>query len=368
MSKDIWRSQGLRAIVSISSAIAISYYIYLNHVMEFSDRVKKENGEEHVVLNRTNVTHIILWWNQPIWVAPFEKKCGNCITSTNRGDFNKSSAVVFSLADGNMGTKPPIENIKRNQNQIWVAFSLETNVQNSWIRDYKNKHWKYVFNWTWNYRPSADIFMPYGRVSERLKPLSKNYSMIFQRKNKFAAWAVSHCNAHSLRDKFVKKMNMCLQKQSIDIFGKCGPLRISKSRLPTLLNNDYKFYLAFENAFCDDYVTEKIFANYNNDIIIVVRGKANYTNIFPKGSFINTKDFRTISDLVRFLNEVSENETLYSNYLIQKDKFQAWGKLKEQYKQSICDICRNLNDPYLKKKTIFDAEEELGQCIKPNDI
>ncbi|XP_052799492.1 alpha-(1,3)-fucosyltransferase C-like [Mya arenaria] len=340
----------------------------MNPFVERSDLVKAAKAEEHVDLNSTNVTHTILWWNQPIWVVPFETKCSNCITSTNRSVFDKSSAVVFSLADGNIGTKPPIENIIRNQNQIWIAFSLETNVQNAWIRDYKNKHWKYVFNWTWNYRPSADIFMPYGRVSERLKPLSKNYSMIFQRKNKFAAWAVSHCNTHSLRDKFVKNMNRRLQNHSIDIFGKCGPLKISKGKLPTLLSNDYKFYLAFENAFCDDYVTEKIFAHFNTDIINVVRGKANYTNIFPKGSFINTRDFKNTSDFVSYLVDVSENETLYSNYLKQKDKFQASFDIKEQYKQSICNICRKLNDPNLKRNTIFDAEEELGQCIKPNDV
>ncbi|XP_052802470.1 alpha-(1,3)-fucosyltransferase C-like [Mya arenaria] len=267
-----------------------------------------------------------------------------------------------------MGKKPPVKIIKRNQNQIWIAFSLEANTLNLRNRNYANKYWRNMFNWTWNYRSSSDIFMPYGRVSKRQKPLSKNYSMIFQRKNKFAAWAVSHCNAHSLRDKFVTQMNMCLQTKSIDIFGKCGRLKVSESELSNLIDNDYKFYLAFENAFCDDYVTEKIFANYNNDVINVVRGKANYTEIFPKDSFINTKDFRNTKDLVRFMIEVSENETLYSNFLIQKDEFQAWYTLEEQYKKSICDICRKLNDPDLKKKMIFDAVETLGQCIKPNDV
>ncbi|WAR20664.1 FUCTC-like protein, partial [Mya arenaria] len=283
---------GLRVIGFIGSVVAITYFSFFYHIFQSSDQIRTAILEEFVDLKSSNVTHIILWWNRPAWLATYERKCGNCITATNRGIFHKSSAVVFSLADRGMGTKPPIKDNKRNQNQIWIAFSLETNVQNSRIRDYRNQHWKNVFNWTWNYRPSADIFMPSGRVSKRLKPLSKDYSMIFQRKNKFAAWAVSHCNAHSLRDKFVTQMNMYLQNGSIDIFGKCGRFKISKSELSSLLNYDYKFYLAFENAFCDDYVTEKIFANYNNDVINVVRGRANYTEIFSKDSFINTKDFR----------------------------------------------------------------------------
>ncbi|XP_052770632.1 alpha-(1,3)-fucosyltransferase C-like [Mya arenaria] len=366
MPMDIRKAQGLHVV--IGSAMIISYCVYMDPFLIFSNHVNNAAGVVHMVVKNTNTTHTILWWNLPEWLVRFPKKCGNCYVTTHKSVFDKSSAVVFSLANSNIGTHPPVEKINRNLNQIWIAFSLETNVANSWNREYRNKHWSYVFNWTWNYRPSADIYMQPGRVSERLKPLSKNYSLIFQRKKRFAAWAVSHCNAHSLRDKFVKNMRLYLKNKSIDIFGKCGPLKASKSEMPDLLNNDYKFYLAFENAFCDDYVTEKVFANYNNDIINVVRGKANYTKIFPEGSFINTNDYRNIYDLIRHMIEVSENETLYSSYLIQKDRVQVWYNREEEYRLSICDICRKLNDPYLAKKYIADTEKELGQCMKPSDI
>ncbi|WAR26626.1 FUCTC-like protein [Mya arenaria] len=353
---------GVQVVLVICCAFCISYFAYMDKIFKYTDHVSTAVEELHVVLNNTNHTHIILWWNKPKWLESYPSKCGNCSLTTDRKVFHKSSVVVFSLADRNIGSKPPVESRKRNQNQIWIAFSLETNVANSWNREYRNKHGINMFNWTWNYRPSADIFMPYGRVSKRFKPLSKNYSMIFQ------PWAVSHCNAHSLRDKFVEHMCICLQNKSIDIFGKCGPLKVSRSNFPSLLNNDYKFYLAFENAFCDDYITEKLFANYNNDIINVVRGKANYTRILPIGSFINTNDFGNINDLVRYMIKVSENETLYSSYLRHKDRFQASDNLKEQYTMSICDICRKLNDPYLERKIIVDTEKELGQCIKPGDV
>lgn len=46
----------------------------------------------------------------------------------------------------------------------------------------------------------------------------------------------------------------------VDIYGKCGNLTCShENDCFDDLAEDYKFYLAFENALCPDYVTEKFF-------------------------------------------------------------------------------------------------------------
>ena len=61
-----------------------------------------------------------------------------------------------------------------------------------------------------------------------------------------------------------------------------------------LLSKTYPFYLAFENSLCDDYVSERFFSSLHTDMIPVVMNGANMSQIAPKHSYIDLKDFASI--------------------------------------------------------------------------
>ena len=75
------------------------------------------------------------------------------------------------------------------------------------------------------------------------------------------AWFVSNCGARNGRLQYAKELQKYIE---VDIYGSCGTKRCPRSQAKNcfnMLNKDYKFYLAFENSNCRDYITEKFFVN-----------------------------------------------------------------------------------------------------------
>jgi hypothetical protein len=74
-------------------------------------------------------------------------------------------------------------------------------------------------------------------------------------------WFVSNCGERNTRQKYAQELQKYIP---VDIYGKCGTKKCPRSTETEcfeMLNRDYKFYLAFENSICKDYITEKFFLN-----------------------------------------------------------------------------------------------------------
>ncbi|XP_067660274.1 alpha-(1,3)-fucosyltransferase C-like [Haliotis asinina] len=339
----------------------------------------------------TRDTKIILWYS-PTRYHPVLSKLhplrgcpeAKCRVTTNRGFYNQSDALVFTAQL--LDRIPPM----KLPNQVWVFHNHESP---RWVNGNTylyTESWSSTFNWTMDYRNDADFKAPYGIFKKKngtfLKeehPPSKNYSQIWSSKKGTAAWMVSNCRTLSKRMEYVHELSKYVQ---VDIFGGCGNHKCPRSddeACMEYLSKNYKFYLAFENALCKDYTTEKFFRYFNSDMILVTRGGANYSDIAPQGTFLNAADFVSPHHLAQRLNHLAHNETAYVNILRRKDQYLAvweeWPIVEEGIitymtyhydAKPLCEICDRLWDVksygtfYKNIGKWFDK----GLCFEPSDL
>lgn len=110
-----------------------------------------------------------------------------------------------------------------------------------------------------------------------------------------------------------------------------------------MLETDYKFYLAFENSNCVDYITEKLFENalqYHVLPIVMGARQEDYARYAPKNSYIHVEKFASPKELAKYLHELDQDDKLYNSYF----KWCGTGHVKWTPKQYFCDLCAMLHD------------------------
>ena len=120
-----------------------------------------------------------------------------------------------------------------------------------------------LFNLTWTYRIDSDIWGPYGRYEQlcqediKMNKMAESITDYTQGKSELVAWMVSNCDPQ-LRLSLVRELKKYIK---VDVFGSCssvfGESRYCPRSETSGCLKKYKFYLSFENALCEDYITEK---------------------------------------------------------------------------------------------------------------
>lgn len=138
----------------------------------------------------------------------------------------------------------------------------------------------------------------------------------------------------------------------VDVIGKCADnfkLRTlcpkngaDFSKCNDRLMKEYKFYFAFENSLCEDYVTEKFFNNLKLPIIPVVYGGANYSRFAPPHSYIDVNDFDTTKELADYLKFLAEHPEEYIKYFWWKKHYTI---MEHTLFNGFCELCKKLHDP-----------------------
>ncbi|XP_076378421.1 alpha-(1,3)-fucosyltransferase 10 isoform X2 [Megalopta genalis] len=138
----------------------------------------------------------------------------------------------------------------------------------------------------------------------------------------------SDCDTASNRDIYVAELMKYIR---VDSYGTClnnaqFDKRLKENYLEKLNSEDflsfianYKFTIAFENAVCQDYITEKLWRPLIVGSVPIYYGSPSFRDWLPNNmSAISVLDFKDPKSLANFLNNLTNNETEYNKYLSHK--------------------------------------------------
>ena len=174
-----------------------------------------------------------------------------------------------------------------------------------------------LFNLTMSHRLDSDIPQPYGVIRRKLSSdsIPRTGTNFAVGKTWLVAWVASNCHTACRREVYIARLQKYI---NVDIYGGCGSSTCPKSGGNVCwehFNQKYKFYLAFENSLCEDYITENVYRTLSlGKMIPIVLGGANYAKLLPRKSYINIADFKTPEDMARYLKILDANDTLYNDY------------------------------------------------------
>ncbi|XP_011310665.1 glycoprotein 3-alpha-L-fucosyltransferase A [Fopius arisanus] len=296
----------------------------------------------------------------------------SCELTYNEKESGTSDAVLFHLQ--RMTRHDAVEistwsHRNRQKNQIWIFLTDESPIHTTFYPEYNG-----LFNWSMTYRSDSDVWVPYGRTirksvfsntsSTNHPSKISDYLKKIPKKDKLVAIMGSNCvkdTSESNRWKYVQSLKNLFKKseQSLDIFGTClgGNRTVCPGhfRRDCPLLKDYKFYLAFENSNCREYLTEKIFWNaYSKFSVPVIMGppKKDCNRLLPPHSFIHVTDFHSPEDLFNYLRYVDEDDEMYGRYHAWRTE---WRVLNEHgyfgsEPKHFCRLCQALWRNKFKKK------------------
>ncbi|XP_055334689.1 alpha-(1,3)-fucosyltransferase C-like [Paramacrobiotus metropolitanus] len=286
----------------------------------------------------------------------------NCVLSDDREDVNISDALIFHPIDFDNLDLP----VSRQPHQYYIYFVLESPHHASAVGP------PGFFNLTFTYRFDSDIiadnYLQYFRPVLWTRP--GEFDDLWAIKRKVSAIFMSNCGAPSQREKYIA---MLKEHMPVDVYGACGDIQCPRSTQKDCdaLIKQYKFYFAFENSICKDYISEKIIRAFDAGAVPVVMGGANYSTIFPPNSVIDALNFGSPKILAEYLMHLAQNKNAYLRHF-------KWRFQPEQMKLapflspetvSLCKLCALLHAEPRIQKSYADLQlwwEKEAKCVTPD--
>jgi len=169
---------------------------------------------------------------------------------------DSESHLVDALLISEMSYFNYLHYLPKPLHQLWIAQHWESamhdRIDTSLVHQY--------INWTVSYRRDSTLAISYGKYAQTLSANSSQQIVDYSAgKTKQVAWLVSNCHAKNNRLEYAHELAKYID---VDIYGACGTKKCNRTgpeSCHNLLVKQYRFFLAFENSNCKDYITEKLY-------------------------------------------------------------------------------------------------------------
>ena len=272
---------------------------------------------------------VIVWWTPFTPFKRIDKSCskGKCTFVKDRQEISNplTEAVLFYGTDFKWTDLP----LPRNNELYWSLFHEES-PKNNWGFAYKAGI--SVFNITSTFSRYSDyplVTQSLESIESLLTPVKYTTTQKSAGELGLVMYLQSDCGTPSDRDSYVTEL---MNYVKVDSYGKClhnkdlpvdliNPITgMDSPRLKDIIGR-YKFVLAFENAICEDYVTEKLWRSFQAGSVPVYKGSPSIKDWAPSNhSVILIDDFASPKKLGEHLNLLDKNDEEYNKYLSYKTK------------------------------------------------
>uniref|UniRef100_A0A8C2UKA7 Fucosyltransferase n=1 Tax=Chinchilla lanigera TaxID=34839 RepID=A0A8C2UKA7_CHILA len=309
-----------------------------SHLQDGHNKVEEESKHLNVFFKKEALTlkrkkrlevggyPIMLWWSPLTGETGRLGQCGMdaCFFTINRTYLHhpRTKAFLFYGTDFNIESLP----LPRKAHHDWALFHEESPKNN-----YKLFHEQVItlFNHTATFSRHSHLPLTtqYLEGVDALKSL--RYLVPLQSKNNLRkrlaplVYVQSDCDPPSDRDSYVRELMTYIE---VDSYGECLRNKDLPQQLknPTSMDADgfyriiaqYKFILAFENAVCDDYITEKFWRPLKLGIVPVYYGSPSIKDWLPSNrSAILISEFAHPRELASYIRRLDYDDRLYKAYI-----------------------------------------------------
>uniref|UniRef100_A0ABM5FRM4 GDP-fucose protein O-fucosyltransferase n=1 Tax=Pogona vitticeps TaxID=103695 RepID=A0ABM5FRM4_9SAUR len=341
---------------------------------------------------------ILLWWSPLTGETGRLGRCGDdtCFFTINRTYQQEpmTKAFLFYGTDFSIDGLP----LPREDHHDWALFHEESPKNN-----YKlfQRPVITLFNHTATFSRHSHLPLT-TQYLENIEALtSLKHVISLQKKNSLRqklaplVYVQSDCDPPSDRDSYIKELMTHIE---VDSYGACLHNRDLPEHLrdPAYMDSDefyevlaqYKFILAFENAICEDYITEKLWRPLKLGVVPVYYGSPSIGDWLPSNkSAVLVTAFSHPKDLARYIQVLDTDDKEYEAYLEWKlkgdisnkrllaaIKERTWGVqdiMKDNYIDAFeCMVCTRVWENIRRQAkgmlpTRWNAEANHLSCPRP---